>query len=168
MRPKPKNLTLRLLLDEGVPDSVGREFEERGHIVIYGNKKLARGSPDPIVCTAALQSDAILVAADHDMKSIARRNGVSGGRFKGLSLIKLSCRKPDAAERVRQAMSLIEHEWEYQGGTSARRINIEIQKVVIRTERWPVALPAAQSSQGRTSSPESAGVEIAALPASKG
>ena len=134
--PKSHATTLKLFLDEGVPDSVGEEFEKRGHEVVYGNRTLPRGTLDPVVCVAALQTDAILVAADHDMKRIARANGVSTLRFKTLSLIKLSCRMPEAAIKMQQAMSLIEHEWEYHDGATGRRIFIEIQQAVIRTERW--------------------------------
>jgi hypothetical protein len=50
-------------------------------------------------------------------------------------LIKLSCFEPDAASRVKQAMSLIEHEWNVAGETESRRIFIEISDSVIRTYR---------------------------------
>ena len=135
MLPKPEHLSLRLLLDEGVPDAVGRVFEERGHIVTFANKSLPRGSADQLVCVAALNAGAILVAADHDMKSIAKANGVGNERFKALSLIKLSCRKPEAAEKVRQAMSLIEHEWLCDAANGRRRLWIEIQSSVIKIVR---------------------------------
>ena len=135
MLPRPAHLSLHLLLDEGVPDAVGRVFEERGHVVTFGNRSLPRGSADQLVCVAALHAGVILVAADHDMKGIARALGLGNERFKSLSLIRLSCRTPDAAEKVRQALSLIEHEWECAVASVRRRLWIEIQSSVIRIVR---------------------------------
>jgi hypothetical protein len=52
-----------------------------------------------------------------------------------IGLIKLSCFEPDAAARVRTAMSLIEHEWNATAGTTGRRIFVEISDRVIRSFR---------------------------------
>jgi len=133
--PKPENVSLRFFLDEGVPDAVGRALQERGHHVTFANKSLPRGSADQLVCVAALNDDAILVAADHDMKNIAKANGLGNQRFKSLSLIKLSCRKPQAAAKIQDAMSLIEHEWQCGEGQRRRRLWIEISESVIRIVR---------------------------------
>jgi predicted nuclease of predicted toxin-antitoxin system len=133
--PKPEDLVLHVLLDEGVPDAVGRVFEGRGHIVTFGNRSLPRGSPDQLVCIAAINVGAILVAADHDMRTIARAHGIGNERFKSLNLLKLSCRKPEAADKVRQAMSLIEHEWQYNESAVGRRLFIEPGASVIRIVR---------------------------------
>jgi predicted nuclease of predicted toxin-antitoxin system len=126
---------LRLFLDEGVPDSVGHAFMDAGHQVAFLNKTLARGSSDQLVCAIADINDAILVALDGDMKRIAQQYGVGGRRFLRLGLIKLSCYEPSAAERVRMAMSLIEHEWMVTEGQEGRRIFVEISDKVIRTFR---------------------------------
>lgn len=126
---------LKLFLDEGVPDSVGRVFEEFGHDVTYLNRTLVRGSSDHLVCAITDINEAVLVALDGDMKQIAKANGVGAGRYLKLGLIKLSCQEPKAAERVRTAMSLIEHEWVYGATNPHRRIFIEIGDRVIRTFR---------------------------------
>ncbi len=107
---------LKVFLDESVPDSVGRVFSQQGHSVILLREAIATGAPDLLVCAAADANDATLVALDGDMRQIAKANGVGGGRFKSLSLIKLSCRTSQAAARVDEAMSLIEHEWQYSLG----------------------------------------------------
>ena len=133
MSPEPSRL--RVFLDEGVPDTVGRVFAEHGHDVIYLREAIKEGSSDTLVCAAAEANDAILVALDGDMRQIARGHGVGGGRFKRLSLIKLSCPEPQAANRVEQAMSLLEHEWQYSEGKVARRMFVEISAHVIRTVR---------------------------------
>ena len=126
---------LKLFLDEGVPDSVGHVFMEAGHQVAFLNKTLARGSSDQLVCAIADINDAILVALDGDMKRIARQYGIGQRQFLRLGLIKLSCYEPSAAERVRTAMSLIEHEWMATEGREGRRIFVEISDMVIRTFR---------------------------------
>lgn len=126
---------LRLFLDEGVPDSVGHVFMAAGHEVAFLNKTMARGSSDPLVCVIADINDAILVALDGDMKRIAQGQGIGSRRFLKLGLIKLSCYEPDAAKRVEEAMSLIEHEWNFSAGKEGRRIFVEILDTVIRTVR---------------------------------
>jgi predicted nuclease of predicted toxin-antitoxin system len=130
--PRPK---LRFFLDEGVADSVGRYLTEEGHFVIYLRDSISTGSADPLVCIAAEANDAILVAHDADMLGLVRKHGVTNGRFKRLSLVKLSCPAPRAVDRLRAAMSLIEHEWLVSGSKTARRIFIEIKNDVIRTMR---------------------------------
>lgn len=130
-----KKPTLKLFLDEGVPTSVGRAFEESGHEVIYLRDCIPTGSPDDLVCVAAEANEAILVACDGDMKQLVKRFGVGKGRFAKLSLIKLSVNSPACAPRTRQAMSLIEHEWVVADAKKARRLNIEVRSEVIRTIR---------------------------------
>lgn len=71
---------LRFLLDEGVPHSVGRYLESRGHEVIYFDAALMPGSPDVLVAKTAEANDAILIALDGDMKALAKRAGIGGGR----------------------------------------------------------------------------------------
>ena len=106
---------------------------EYGHEVAFLNKTLARGSPDQLVCTIADINEAVLVALDGDMKRIAQEYGIGGRRFLRLGLLKLSCFEPDAPRRLREAMSLIEHEWMLTDGSEGRRIFIEISDRVIRS-----------------------------------
>lgn len=130
-----RGTALRVFLDEGVPESVGRCFAEAGHIVIYFKDAAVPGSPDQLVAAVSEANDAVLVALDGDMRQIARRRGIGQVRFRRLSLIKLSCRETQAASRVKNAMSLIEHEWQFAADKSDRRIFIEIGNNVIRTVR---------------------------------
>jgi predicted nuclease of predicted toxin-antitoxin system len=102
---------LRFFLDESVPDSVGHVLMAEGHEVGFLNKSMARSSSDPLVCVIADINNAILVALDGDLKRIAQGYNVGARTFLKLGLLKLSCFEPDAARRVKEAMSLIEHEW---------------------------------------------------------
>lgn len=128
---------LKFLLDEGVATSVGRALEHAGHeVIFFNNSGIVASSADTVVCTVAEANDAILVAHDGDMKQIAKSRGITGGRFKALSLLKLECRESQAASRVATALSLIEHEWQVapliQG---KRRLFIIVGKNTIRTHR---------------------------------
>lgn len=109
---KAKNVRLKFFLDEGVPDSVARTLRNFGHeATVLRDSGIARGSADPVVATFAEVSESILVALDGDMKQLAKANGVGKGRFRTLNLLKISCCEPTAANRIKEAMSLIEHEW---------------------------------------------------------
>jgi hypothetical protein len=103
--------------------------------VIHFDAALMPGSPDVLVARTAEANDAILIALDGDMKLLAKRAGIGGGRFKRLSLRKLSCREPVAAKRVEQAMSPIETEWTISDAKAARRLFVEIGNDVIKTFR---------------------------------
>jgi predicted nuclease of predicted toxin-antitoxin system len=126
-----------VLLDEGAPDSVGRVFAQRGHTVIYHREVLPQGAPDEVVCAAALTNDAILIAVDGDMKRLAKRYGTTpeNTRFARLSLIRIGCNGALSAQRVDQAMTLIEHEWGFTAAKAARRLWIDIGPHNIRTLR---------------------------------
>jgi len=126
------HLPLKLLLDEGVPDSVGRVFQGFGHDVTSLNRTAARGSKDHFVCTLADLHESILVALDGDMKRIAQAHGLGARKFLKLGLIKLSCKAPMAAKRVESAMSLIEHEWAHGEFNPRRRIFVEIGDLGLR------------------------------------
>ena len=126
---------LRVLLDEGVPQEVGRVFERHGHEVIPFEEAVQRGARDELVCAAAEANAALLVAFDNDMKQAARRQGIGSTRFKRLNLLKFTCSEPMAARRLAEAMSLIEHEWTHAEQATGRRVYVEISTHVLRTFR---------------------------------
>lgn len=132
-----KRPKLRFALDEGVPNSVGKALQELGHRVYFLNEGtlVPRGSKDQLVCAFAVMNDLILVAIDGDMKTIAKRYGATGALYAKLNLLQLRCSELEAADRVRQAMTLIEHEWHVSESKSGRRLFVEIMKSVIRTVR---------------------------------
>lgn len=108
---------------------------EAGHAIIFLRDCIATGSPDDLVCVAAEANEAILVACDGDMKKIVKKFGVSNERFKKLSLVKLSCKSPQAAHRLNSALSLIQNEWTISSNSSVRRLYIEIKSAAITTHR---------------------------------
>jgi predicted nuclease of predicted toxin-antitoxin system len=97
-----KRPRLTFALDEGAPNSVGRALEARAHKVVYLNEGnlVPRGSKDSFVCAFAVLNDAILVAVDGDMKTLAKRHGVSNSMYARLNLVHLKCIETEAASRV--------------------------------------------------------------------
>jgi predicted nuclease of predicted toxin-antitoxin system len=121
---------LTVLLDEGTPAPVANPFTRHGHRVIHFHEVLTPGEgvKDAVVAAMAMQNDAALIAVDSDLKRLMRRHGSSpdNARFKSLNLIWLSCNPVMATKRIEQAMSFIEHEWEFACRKRARRLWIEI------------------------------------------
>lgn len=103
------------LLDEGTPVQVAAPFRARGHRAILHGEVLSPGTKDPVVAATAIQNNAVLVAIDRDMKQLAKRwgNFQDGGRYKRLNLVFIACNPVLAPKRVEQAMSFIEHEWDF-------------------------------------------------------
>lgn len=127
---------MKFLLDEGVPVSVGSVLKGAGHeVVFFSDSGLTKGTPDPVVCAAAESSDAVLVAADADMKNLAKGHGITPARFKTMGLLRFECPKPMAATRVEAALSLIDHEWEKVKDGHCKRLFIVLGEAVMRTHR---------------------------------
>jgi predicted nuclease of predicted toxin-antitoxin system len=124
-------------LDAGVPDSVGEVLRERGHSVIRYREVLPEKVPDAVVCATALANGAILVAIDNDVKQHARRYGksITSERFKRLSIIRICCNEVLAAKRLKQAMSLVEHEWIISEDKVASRLWVDIGPHFFRSNR---------------------------------
>jgi predicted nuclease of predicted toxin-antitoxin system len=121
---------LIVMLDEGTPVPVADPFVRNGHRVIHFHEVLTRGEgvKDAVVAAMAIQNNAALIAVDPDLTRLVRRFGSSPGndRFKSLNLIWLSCGPVMATKRIEQAMSFIEHEWEFACRKRARRLWIDI------------------------------------------
>jgi hypothetical protein len=104
---------------------VGNIFRNHGHAVILHREALPEKSTDAVVCATAL---AILVAIDGDMKTFAKRFGISQGstRFARLNIVRLCCNEVMSAKRLEQAMSFVEHEWAISEKKKASRLWVEI------------------------------------------
>ena len=129
---------MRFFIDQCVPESVADTLEELDHEVIRLREKIAPDSPDSLVAAVAEANDAILVTMDGDFKSTSTQYGIGRSRYKRLSIVRFErCRESIAADRLKSAMSLIEHEWELGSEFDAqqRRMHVGIGKQVIRTYR---------------------------------
>lgn len=117
---------MRFFLDHNVPLSVRDVFEKAGHEVIVQRDVIPPDSSDPIVALTSALNDAVLVSFDRDHNALAHRHGVSHRRLRLLSRIHLRCEFPQAARRISEALSLIEHEWIVAQGSSDKRMFVEI------------------------------------------
>lgn len=128
---------LRCFLDAGVPDSVGEVLKKHSHYVIFHRDALLDGTNDHVVCATALLHSSILVAADNDMKRLAQEYGVTptGDRFQNLSIIRLVCPEPQAANRLEQALDLIDLEWKFAQKKRARRMWVDVGAHYMKTHR---------------------------------
>lgn len=126
---------LKFFLDEGVPVMTGQALEAAGHEVIYfKDSGIIPGTTDPVLCAVAEANNAVFVAHDNDLKTLALGHGITAARFRTLSVLKLGCREADGPNRVTAAMSLIEHEWR-KGKGRERRMYVFIGPGTIRTHR---------------------------------
>ncbi len=131
MAPPP----IRFFLDQNVADSVGRALQEAGFEVTYLREVLATNSPDQLVALITMRVGAVLVSHDGDFRSMAANVGLSQRRFRRLSRICLRCPEPDAATRIRAALSLIEHEWNQLHADGGERLWVDIGSSFIRCNR---------------------------------
>jgi predicted nuclease of predicted toxin-antitoxin system len=127
---------MRFFKDQNVPESVARVLEDSGYEVVRLRQKTAPSAPDALVAAVAEANSAILVTNDRDFKAIVSRTGIGQRRFRSLSLIRFEkCREARMASRIRQFISLIEHEWGVGGGERDRRMFIVICDSVVRSHR---------------------------------
>jgi len=87
------------------------------------------------VASVAELNDAILVSFDRDFKTLAPRIGIGQRLFRRLSRIGFRCDEPQAAQRLKLALALIEFEWTTAQAASDKRMIIEIGPTYIRTVR---------------------------------
>jgi predicted nuclease of predicted toxin-antitoxin system len=127
---------MRFLLDHNVPASVADVLRERGHTCIFLVEVLPANSTDPVVARVAEINGCILVTQDSDFKQIIKRipDGAKAN-LKKLSRISLQCQSFNCAERIRMAMSLIEHERAFCQKASDKRMFLFIGHQSMRTSR---------------------------------
>ena len=128
--------TIKFFVDHCVPDSVGRALRDAGYEVVLLRERIAQDSPDPLVAAVSEMHGAVLVSLDADFKRLAPR--VARGqrqRFRKLSRIGLRCSEPQAAQRIKVALTLIEHEWSAAQQSADQRMIVEIGQSYIRTIR---------------------------------
>lgn len=111
----------RFLLDENVPDAVGRFLARQGCEVLYARDLFARGTPDEILAFAVELDGLVLVTHDKDFKSL-RRVLPQGHRTRiaeGSGQLILQVRESRAALRLEREWDAIEFHF-----ASARRKRI--------------------------------------------
>jgi len=127
-------LVISFFTDHCVPDSVGNALMTAGHDVTRLRDVMDTKSADPVIAVACAQSGHVLVSHDPDFRRIARDLRITQRQYhNSLHRIQLRCPEPRGAERIREALSLIEFEW---GLVQPNRpMVIEITDVAIRVCR---------------------------------
>ena len=117
---------MRFFVDHCMPDSGSRVLADAGYEVIRLRNKLPPDSPDPIVAKTAQELGAILVTRDKDF---------GGKSYAYLNRVTLRCPVLAIEQRIGDALSLIDHEWQRVAGVDGARIAIEITQTGIKTLR---------------------------------
>ena len=91
-------------------------------------------SPDPVIAVACARHGQVLVSHDTDFRDISRRLGITQRQYRNsLHRIHLGCPEPSSAQRIKEALSLIEAEWLLTGPD--KPMVIEIRSSTIITHR---------------------------------
>ncbi|MEM6277787.1 MAG: DUF5615 family PIN-like protein [Pseudomonadota bacterium] len=125
---------MKFFLDEGVLVLLGTVLADEGFEVIPFSEGASKGSSDTVVAEAAIANDAVLVAMDRDMRSLAKAMGVSRARFKKLSLLLFRVDAVSSLARVRDAVPYIRLRLELTQAVDfdGRRMWVEVLKTSIK------------------------------------
>lgn len=90
-------------MDHNVPEAVVRWFEARGADVIRVRDVMPADAADPVVATAAMKDDRVLVSWDKDFGHQRFRKPA----FRRLRRIGFSCAKPDGVRRLNEVERIL-------------------------------------------------------------
>lgn len=121
--------SIRFLLDENIPQSIGVFLKSRGHDVTYITEVAAAGSPDKIVAATAEQMDAVLLTSDHDFARIAPQIPIGRrAEFKKLHRIRVG---GDAHQVFKDRIDTVEFE-HARCAEKKTTLRMEIKKGTVR------------------------------------
>lgn len=122
------------LVDNCVPASVNRLLVDAGHDVVSVREVAMGDAADRVIAVASCQSARVLVSTDRDFKALARELRVTRKNSHKLHRVAFSCPDVRIKTRLKEALALIEWEWE-QGGRGKRRMEVQVSDVSIRVIR---------------------------------
>jgi predicted nuclease of predicted toxin-antitoxin system len=128
---------MTLLIDECVPHSVARVFEERGHTVILVTERLGAQSPDPLIAVAGDRLEAIVVTWNHkDFKTLSARIPQDNViKFRKLGRISFRVNESRGAHRARELIEWIEFEYAQVQKRADKRLLVEVTESTFRVIR---------------------------------
>lgn len=89
-----------------------------------------------MVAKTAQDMGAILISDDGDFAKVAgRKPTAQKPRFRKLSRVNMKCKHAVAANRLAAAMTLIEFEYEIAQSRPDKRMIVDVQPTLIRTQR---------------------------------
>jgi len=123
-------------MDNNVAESVGRALEAEKHDVVRLRECMPPDSPDPVVAIACAESSRVLITHDKDFKTISKRLSITKRECRLLHRVALHCSEPNAAARMKDALSVIEGEWQrVKSNAGQHQMIVEISEVAIRIVR---------------------------------
>jgi Domain of unknown function (DUF5615) len=130
------SLTIPFFTDENVADSVGNEILSAGHSLIRLRDVMVTGSTDRVVAVNCRENGLVLVSHNYrDFRKLSQDFGLTRGQMDALHRVDLGCNEVAAAQRFREAMSLIEHEWAWRRTRGGGAMVVFVGDKVIRTHR---------------------------------
>ena len=103
---------IRFFTDQNVADSAGNALKCRGYELVRLRECMATDSKDPVVALTCLHGGYVLVSHDTDFKAVAKRLAMTQRYYRQhLHRIDLKCTEPEAANRLAEAIGIIENEW---------------------------------------------------------
>lgn len=123
---------MKFFLDEGAPRGIGVRLEAAGYEVIWFDEAASHSDPDTVVAAVAMENDAVLVAVDRDMRTLAKGVGVSNRRFKTLNLLHFKSKEAIALRRVDAVVPYVDLRWKLSQSVKGRRLWVEVSDTIIR------------------------------------
>ena len=103
----PAQVVIRFMTDQNVPNSVVLFLQERGHDVVRSREVVGAEAKDPVVATAAMEANRILIAWDKDF----HHQRQLGPRYERLARIGMNCPEPDGRRRLEENIDRVEFEY---------------------------------------------------------
>lgn len=124
------------LLDECIPESALRALVEMNFQAEMITDHIAPQSPDQLVAATASAAGAIIVSHDRDFKKIiSRRPNGQQARYPNAHLVKMECKQPRIADRLRMSMPLIQSKFTARQGMRDRRMILWIKTDMVTVWR---------------------------------
>lgn len=125
-------VAIPFFIDQNVADSVGRALVAAGHEVTNLREVMVTTTADTVIAIGCSKSGHVLVTHDRDFRQIAKRLHITQRQYRmRLHRIQLLCDFPNAAKRVKDALSLIEYEWQLTDGRRPSVIEIRETSMAI-------------------------------------
>jgi predicted nuclease of predicted toxin-antitoxin system len=128
---------MRLLIDENVPRSVTKFFQDRGHQTTLVSEVLMPSTPDLVLAEVGDRFGLIVVSWNtKDFRRLAERAPKGGHqRFRKLGRISFKCPEPMGVKRLEKLIELIELEYKLVQQERDHRLIVEISSNTIRMIR---------------------------------
>lgn len=118
-----------LLIDENVPNSVAKLFQDRGHEVRFVRDLFPAGIPDPVIATIGDKLSAIVVTWDRDFEKLVQR--VPEGnrtKFRRLGRISFRCNEVRGRQLLETWIEMIEFHYAQCADNADMRMMVQIQE----------------------------------------